>query len=77
MSGIVTKVVDGDDNFYHFVYKNNSSTKGNSGDSSEAAKSNGSIQDEQPREFKLVKRDLYLERKNKEAQSAPDYTEIK
>ena len=76
MSGIVSKVVEGED-CYHFIYKN-SSTKGNttnSGDSSNDAACNGSIQDV-PREYKLVKRDLYLERQQKEPKSAPDYSEL-
>lgn len=76
-TGVVSKVVEGED-CYHFIYKS-SSTKGNtinSGDSSNDAACNGSMQDEQPREFKLVKRDLYLERQQKEPKSAPDYTEL-
>ena len=40
MAGIVNKVVEGDDNCYHFMYKNNSSTKG---DSSNDVGCNGSL----------------------------------
>lgn len=59
MTGIVSRVYE-DENHYHMVFKNCSSTKGNTTDDEERRAVGG--------EFKLEKRDLYKERKEQEAQ---------
>lgn len=58
MNGIVSRVYE-DDNHYHMVFKNCSSTKGNTTDDERS----GALGNE----FKLEKRDLYKERKELEA----------
>ena len=61
MTGIVKTVYE-DDHHYHMVFKNDSSTRGNTTDED---KRSGAAQGE----FKLEKRDLYKERKEQEARS--------
>ena len=59
MNGIVTRVYE-DDQHYHMVFKNSSSTKGNSTDDEEKQRALGG-------EFRLQKRDLYKERIEQDA----------
>ena len=61
MTGIVSRVYE-DENHYHMVFKNCSSTKGNTTDDEERQRSGAA-----GGEFKLEKRDLYKERKEQEA----------
>ena len=62
MTGIVARVYE-DDQHYHMVFKNSSSTKGNSTDDEERLR-NGM---QAGGEFRLQKRDLYKERIEQEA----------
>lgn len=59
MTGIVARVYE-DDQHYHMVFKNSSSTKGNSTDDEERQRTGIPIA--AGGEFKLQKRDLYKER---------------
>lgn len=63
MTGIVSRVYE-DEHHYHMVFKNCSSTKGNTTDDEERQRTGAA-----GTEFKLEKRDLYKERKEQEAQS--------
>jgi hypothetical protein len=62
MTGIVARVYE-DDQHYHMVFKNSSSTKGNSTDDEERQRSGMPAGGE----FRLQKRDLYKERIEQEA----------
>ena len=61
MNGIVSRVYE-DEHHYHMVFKNCSSTKGNTTDDEERQRTGAA-----GTEFKLEKRDLYKERKEQEA----------
>lgn len=64
MGGIVSRVYE-DEHHYHMVFKNCSSTKGNTTDDEERQRTGAAG----GTEFKLEKRDLYKERKELEAQN--------